>query len=622
MSKRTLDPFCLTSETDSRFLLLVMTVAGTTLNLGALVLVAVTKTESTLIEFTGAAALVLALFAWAWVCARRQAARQIERDGLAPFPPSGVPPAEAPPLAEMSKYLHRTVGAIPELEETPVQFLWDGEGLAASGVTFGFGKRRYVCLRPGLLVHWLQHKLEAFRAVLLHELGHVANRDLAKTTFSIQLGRCFQWTTAALLLVLDGMLVRRLLLNWIQNKTVSEMPAVVWSIVLANVKALAILLLVEMIRSSILRVREFYADARAGAWLGRVAPLFGLLREDEGGTALPAVGGPWGWAWRQFRTRLAPLHPTHEARRVALMDRRWLFRPSREVAFFAGLLIGVALNSSFLALNAFQELPEAVARFSERFMGNGAALYELVFAGALITLAQVLLLFGIAVMCAIYIVVPLIGTLGVQLQRAAIADRVLPGATRLSGWTTIARLAGLAGGGAVLGFWLTPVENAFSMRGRSLWLAPVYMLGWGLILAAWLALLSRLSRHFLGGHTGPRFPRQKRRCLALTAAVALLPALLAMTLTQATLTLVVEGLIELNEANGGAMLLRWLVLGWLCLPFVSAGIWGLGWLRLVWLDKRTAAPGGEDWALASRTVPRLRPPSAPRAPAPLAPPPL
>jgi len=621
--KGRLDPFCLTSETDSRFLLLIMTVAGTTLNLGAMVLVALTQTESTLVEFAGAACVVLFVFGWTWFAARRQAARRIERDQLEAFPPSGSSQAEQAALEPMSAYVRRTVQSVPELKDAPIRFLWDGQSWEASGVTFGFARQWYVCLRQGLLLHFLQQKIEAFRAVLLHELGHVANRDLAKTTFSIQLGKCFQWTTLALLAIFDGLFVRKLLRVWLGVTSGDGLDEIIRLVVMTNLKSLVILLLVEIIRASILRVREYYADARANLWMGRVAPLFALLNSVEDETApSQSHARPWMWVRQQFRARLAPLHPTREDRRAALTNRKWLFRPSQEVAFFAGLLIGISLNSNFLAFTAFQELPDMVSRYADPFVGNGASPQELLFGGALIQIAYALFFIGMALVCTFFVVAPMIGTLGVQLQRAAIADRVHPDELKLSTAGTIVRLAGIAGGGTVLGFWLTPLDNALSLSGRALWFAPLLALGWSALLATWLALLSRFSGRFLGRHRGTEFPRRKRRWLSIVSTIALLPALLVMTISQAMLTTVMIGAIELTEANGGGLLLGGLVVAWGLLPVVSAGIWGLGWVRLLRMERKTAAHSGRDWTLASDAVPAPRPSSAARAPAPSAPPPL
>jgi len=134
--------------------------------------------------------------------------------------------------------------------------------------------------------------------------------------------------------------------------------------------------------------------------------------------------------------------------------------------------------------------------------------------------------------------------------------------------------------------------------------------------------MNRLSGRFLGGHRGAEFPKRKRRWLSIVSAVALLPALLVMTLSQAMLTTVTIRAIELTDANGGKSLLSAVVIAWLVLPIVSAGIWGLGWARLLWMERKTAARSGNAWAQASGAVAAPRPPSTARTPAPLAPPPL
>lgn len=611
------DPFCLPSETDSRFLLLVLTIAGITLNLGAILTVAVTKTESVFLEFAGAVALTLIVFGWAWFSAHRQAARQVARDQLVPFPPAGVSPDEEKSLGQLAKYIQRTVRLIPELEDAPVQFVWDPKSWLASGVAFGFGKRPYVCLRQGLLLQFVKREIETFRAVLLHELAHVANRDVAKTTFSIQLGRCFYWTTFAVLLIMNGMVVRRLLSTWAAGSSWTTIGDILWLAAKINFKSLIAMLLVEVIRGSVLRVREHYADARASTWMGRAGPLLTLLQPaPREADPPPKLHKPWTWAWQQFRTHLVPLHPTNEDRCAALINRRWLFRPSREVALFAGLLTGLALNSNFLAFTALLGLTDWISRYTGHSLGNSGSTGLLLLAVVLMGFAFLLMFLGQVVLCTAFAVLPLAGTLGVQVQRAAITDRIQPSAAKLLSFSKIAGLAYTAGGGILLGFWLTPLENVLSLTGRALGMAPIYFIGWSAVLALWLALLRHLSSRFLGDHTGPDFPRRKRRLLSLISTGALIPTLLVMTLTQALLTPMVLGFAGLDPANQGAPALVRGVIGaaWLISPVLASGIWGLGWLRLFRLDTKTTGQRGTDWAWTPHAIPRPRQPSLPPLP--------
>lgn len=619
------DPFCLPSETDSRFLLLVLTIAGTTLNLGAIILVAVTQTESALLEFAGGLALALFVFGWAWFSARRQAVRQIARDQLVPFPPTGVSPDEDVALGQMAEYIQRTVRLIPELADTPVQFMWDQKSWLASGVAFGFGKCPYVCLRQGLFFQFIKREIETFRAVLLHELAHVANRDVAKTTFSIQLGRCFYWTTLAMLLIMNGMVVRRLVSNWAAGSNWTTIGDILWLASKINLKSLIAMLLVEVIRGSILRVREHYADARANTWMGRAAPLLTLLRPAPRPADPPQkTQKPWTWAWKQFRMHLAPLHPTNEARCAALTDRKWLFRPSREVAFFAGLLTGLSLNGNLLAFTAFLGLTDLISSYTEQYIGHASDPHLLLLGMALMGLAFSLMFLGQMVICSVFAVVPLVGTLGVQVQRAAIADRIQPSTAKLLPFTKIVGLACAAGGGIILGFWLTPMDNALSLTGRALWMAPVYWFGWSVVLAIWLALLGRLSSRFLGGHEGSYFPKRKRRLLSLVSTGALIPTLLVMALTQTLLTPIVLGFAGLDPSNQGAPALVRGIIGaaWLISPLLASGIWGLGWLRLFRLDTKTAGQPGTDWAWTPHAIRRPTRPSLPPTQVPSVAPPL
>ena len=169
------------------------------------------------------------------------------------------------------------------------------------GQAFGLPRRRLVQLDAGLV---LQHVTDraAFRAVVLHELAHIRNRDVDKTYLTMSVWRSFLAVVVLpfLVLTLHPQLLSRPL-RWAPPSIASP------SILIALVVLTA---LVYLIRNAVLRVREVEADAWAHAVDGPDSALPAVLsRLPPPTTRLP----PW-------LDRLGT-HPEPEHRLAAVLDR-------------------------------------------------------------------------------------------------------------------------------------------------------------------------------------------------------------------------------------------------------------------------------------------------------------
>ncbi len=232
---------------------------------------------------------------------------------------------------------------------------------AVSGVAYGAGSRMCLGLSGGLVVSQVTEP-ETYEAVVRHELGHVANRDVRWTYYSVATGWAF--LGLALLPVVLTFLVRDpqyvLRLGW--------RTAVLAALVATTLAAL-------------LRTREQYADARAAEWgsadaLDRVLARAAVVsRPDAGSAHQPVVSGEGAAgadrgagpatgtgsrsgptpgrpipapsrrrpAWR--RPSALRLHPDPQARRDLLADPDGLFTASGWVAFASALACGTAASS-------------------------------------------------------------------------------------------------------------------------------------------------------------------------------------------------------------------------------------------------------------------------------------
>jgi Zn-dependent protease with chaperone function len=213
------------------------------------------------------------------------------------------------------------------LSRSPV-FLLNPYRSAQSGVTFGRLGRYYVVLTSGLVMQFRTAQ-PAFRAVVLHELGHVRNADVDKTYFTIAIGWAFG--VAALF----PWVAVQFLPPWRFDQT--------FFLGFFNVgwRILVLAVLIYLIRNAILRAREVYADVRASVWDGQAGALDRVLQ------ALPRLkGGHWQY--------LLHKHPDPQERCQALDDTSRLFRLSFWDAFVTGVAAASVLSGVLWFLGLLQ----------------------------------------------------------------------------------------------------------------------------------------------------------------------------------------------------------------------------------------------------------------------------
>lgn len=243
----------------------------------------------------------------------------------------------------------RTLGAQNESESamlSRIEELARAAGLSAAPICLlheyrlGTGARAltyrrngYVICNLGLLTLRRTDPL-AFDGIMLHELAHLSNRDSRPTYLTYAAGRAF--VLVALLPYLAALAL--------PNAITDPLSPHAWSVhnpplnphLLVSIGVLAVLTLFA--RNSVLRAREFHADARA--WL----------------TADEAIRGAIGKRLSvppRRRERLPEAlrgHPTPERRRAALGESSVLGRTDVPAMFGAGLAVSLfATNIQWVA---------------------------------------------------------------------------------------------------------------------------------------------------------------------------------------------------------------------------------------------------------------------------------
>ncbi|MFE4255878.1 M48 family metalloprotease [Streptomyces sp. NPDC056910] len=202
---------------------------------------------------------------------------------------------------------------------------------STSALVFGSNRRPWVCLHGGLLVQRAEDP-ERFQAVVLHEFAHIRGGDVTLTYVTVALWRVF---LAVVLLPFVA---------WYAANTTASARSPYWhaeepGIVRQFVFASAMVALVYLARSDVLRSREIYADLAAGR--------YGASRRYWALADPQAAPGGLARGWNSF-TEIWRTHPRWEKRREAFDDPKALFTEGTLPTFLAGaaaLLITSQLDS-------------------------------------------------------------------------------------------------------------------------------------------------------------------------------------------------------------------------------------------------------------------------------------
>ncbi|MFF9169647.1 MULTISPECIES: M48 family metalloprotease [unclassified Streptomyces] len=245
-----------------------------------------------------------------------RSARRARRRGVRPLDAGRFPSLHAE-ITRLTAGAERARGVT-----VLVDFLDSG----VNGVTFGRAGRRHIILSRGLI---RLHEGDAadraaFRAVVLHEVAHLRNRDVDITLITLALLRC--WFA---LLLFPRMLGDLVGLLFVPGSAPYSGAALLDAAAFAAVALAA--------RSVILRTREFRADARVVEWMGTPEPLlraFGLASAGPGGRPRRSVRGWWA--------RFTRTHPSFAQRRDCLADQTLLMHQGFGFAFVVGFCLPVS----------------------------------------------------------------------------------------------------------------------------------------------------------------------------------------------------------------------------------------------------------------------------------------
>ncbi len=216
------------------------------------------------------------------------------------------------------------------------------EPLDPSESAFTFGTKNNVNIGiSGGLIRKFRKNIDGFKSIFLHEMGHIANRDVEKTYLAASTWRSLFYTLSiplGIVILYELYLVFGIFFFGILAGY--DMDYIISILILGNVGEAMLLFggtifyfviffaIVYVLRNQMIRLREFYADAKVLEWKESPEGIVKTLEESS------------GEPYSQFEI-LKKFHPNSNERIQVLKNNLSLFIPSLWVAFSVGFFYGL-----------------------------------------------------------------------------------------------------------------------------------------------------------------------------------------------------------------------------------------------------------------------------------------
>ena len=204
---------------------------------------------------------------------------------------------------------------------------------------FTFSIKNHVSISiSGGLIKKFRENIDGFKSIFLHEMGHIANRDVEKTylvdstwkslflTLSIPFGILLLYIVYLILTIFSLALSHGIGMGYIISETDIGKAFLIFGGYALHF--LIFLGIIYLLRKQIIRLREFYADAKVFEWEESPDGIVKTLEESG------------GKQYSEFEI-LTKFHPNINERIQVLKNNLSLFVPSLWVAFAVGFFYGL-----------------------------------------------------------------------------------------------------------------------------------------------------------------------------------------------------------------------------------------------------------------------------------------
>jgi Zn-dependent protease with chaperone function len=376
-----------------------------------------------------------------------------------------------------------------------------------------FGTSGRLCLRLGGGLRLLCRKEpDRFRAIVLHEIGHIANGDVPRSYFSAACWKSFVYTTVGLVvLVLPLSAIRRLGAT-VNATTWSRAMETIGSMIWIGTQVAVSLAVVAAIRAALLRKREFYADARAAS-LGASVALENAFRAQP-----PPIPG-----WKDL-IRLWRLHPSVTDRLAILSKPERLSSIESGLPLLLGFLVALcgpgiftivstALNGMVTSCGSL--VPDGPFSLTSFQQFDWVAQFRIV-AFTLIAALGIIVAFASLFVAMFWTTQQISRAFALPIQRMVVV-RLLTNVRSIGRYRTLWLTAVLFAVGLEAGYRIVPMSQLPAGM-PSLWFFPYTATVIGLS----LIYLRFFSKRILAHHIGDTFPAWKIRVLTWANAIVLI----------------------------------------------------------------------------------------------------
>jgi len=205
---------------------------------------------------------------------------------------------------------------------------------AITGLAFGCIGRYYVALSGGLVTLFFTDRV-SFRAIVLHELAHLRNADVNKTYFALA-----SWWAFVIVAFVPFVVISAI--GFVAAISARRFGEDLYLLLDEAWRVLVMSALVFLVLAATLRAREFYADVRAAIWENSAEPLLRVLARLE----TPKK------RWQ----RVTHVHPDPRERGRTLNETDRLFRMDLWEALGFGIAIGIAVPNVLSLMSSFLDL--------------------------------------------------------------------------------------------------------------------------------------------------------------------------------------------------------------------------------------------------------------------------